>query len=116
MLKNYKSYYNPRRNSIFGSLDLPIRSSFLFVLDEGFTESLLVTLFKDLKKVILRALYLPCVKYNFRSPHPKSTYLPNDRDYIISHILNLCKRIIIIISIVIFFCCTLLYFNIILHT
>ena len=37
MHKNYKSYYNFRSNSIFGS-KLPIRSSLEFVFDCGYTE------------------------------------------------------------------------------
>ena len=73
--KNYKSCYNSRSNSSFGSLiDLPIRSSLEFVFDCGYTESLFVT-----------TLEVPlCKKY----------IIQTIRDYILSNIIILSKPIL----------------------
>ena len=75
--KNYKSCYNSRSNSSFGSLiDLPIRSSLEFVFDCGYTESLFVT-----------TLEIPsCKKY----------IIQTIRDYIIGNIIILSKCILTI--------------------
>ena len=64
MPKNYKSYYNSRRNSIFAS-KFAIGSSFLFVFDCGFTE-------------------IPFCSHIINYPAQKVHSLPNHRDYIIN--------------------------------
>lgn len=97
MPKNYKSHYNSRLDSIFGS-KLPIRSSSKFVFDCGFTESLFVTTL-------------------FRSPMQKVNSIQTIRDYIISMVIIFSKWILDIYYIspldsylVLFFCCIALYF------
>ena len=97
MHKNYKSYYNFRRNSCFPCKH-GIGSSFLFVLDCGFTESLIVT--------------------TFINPLRNKYIIQTIRTNIISNLIIFCKWIPIFnyISrlnsyIVIFFVCICVTFN-----
>ena len=64
MPKNYKSYYNSRRNSSFPCKN-GIGSSFLFVLDCGYTE-------------------IPFCNHFINHPMQKVNSFPNHRDYIIN--------------------------------
>ena len=72
--KNYKSYYSSRRNSIFAS-KLAIGSSFLFVLDCGYTE-------------------IPFCDHFINHPTQKVNSFPNHRDYIININMVINKRLL----------------------
>ena len=74
MPKNYKSHYNSRLDSIFGS-KLPIRSSSKFVFDCGYTE-------------------IPFCSHFINHPVQKVHSLPNHRDYIISMVIIFSKWIL----------------------
>ena len=74
MPKNYKSYYSSRRNSIFAS-KFAIGSSFLFVLDCGYTE-------------------IPFCDHFINHPTQKVNSFPNHRDYIININMVINKRLL----------------------
>ena len=74
MPKNYKSYYSSRRNSIFPGKS-GIGSSFLFVLDCGYTE-------------------IPFCDHFINHPTQKVNSFPNHRDYIININMVINKRLL----------------------
>ena len=96
MHKNYKSYYNFRSNSIFGS-KLPIRSSSKFVFDCGYTE-------------------IPFCNHFVLIPTQKVNSSQTIGDYIINNLIILCKCIpgLYYISrlnfyLILLFCCIIIY-------
>jgi hypothetical protein len=99
MPKNYKSHYNSRLDSIFGS-KLPIRSSSKFVFDCGYTE-------------------IPFCNHFIQIPMQKVNSSQTIGVYIISMVIIFSKWILDIyyisrldFDLVIFFCCISLYFYI----